>query len=83
MLQSLAGGFSGFANMAQPIKSRGFETNARIAYDIVKLFAGYTFTRAKAGYLTGNQILPLTPTSRINSALVFEAENNYKFSTAG
>lgn len=78
VLLPLAGGFFGFANAAQPIKSRGFETNARIAYDIVRLFAGYTFTRAKAGYLSGNQILPLTPTSRINSALLFEAEDNFK-----
>jgi len=78
VLRPLASGFSGFVNVAQSIKSRGFETNARIAYDIVKLFAGYTFTRAKAGYLTGNQILPLTPTSRINSALVVESEDNFK-----
>jgi outer membrane receptor for ferrienterochelin and colicins len=67
-----------FINSDQPIKSSGFETNVRLSYDIVKLFAGYTFTNAKAKYLTGNQILPLTPKSKINSALLFEKEADYK-----
>jgi outer membrane receptor for ferrienterochelin and colicins len=73
-----AGGTFGFANANQPIRSAGFETNVRLSYDIVKLFAGYTFTNAKAKYLTGNQILSLTPKSRINSALLFEKEESYK-----
>jgi iron complex outermembrane receptor protein/outer membrane receptor for ferrienterochelin and colicins len=67
-----------FVNAEQSVRSRGFETNARVSYDIVKLFAGYTFTHAKAGYLAGNQTLPLTPKSRINSALLFEKEANFK-----
>jgi iron complex outermembrane receptor protein/outer membrane receptor for ferrienterochelin and colicins len=67
-----------FSNAAQPVKTSGFETNVRASYDIVKLFAGYTFTNAKAGYLAGNQILPLTPKSKINSALLFEKEENFK-----
>jgi iron complex outermembrane receptor protein/outer membrane receptor for ferrienterochelin and colicins len=50
----------------------------RASYDFVKLFAGYTFTDARAKYLTGDQILPLTPRSRINSALLFEREENFK-----
>jgi outer membrane receptor for ferrienterochelin and colicins len=71
-------GLFNFANANQPIRSAGFETNVRLSYDIVKLFAGYTFTNAKAKYLTGNQILPLTPKSRINSALLFEKEESFK-----
>ena len=67
-----------FVNAEQSVRSRGFETNARLSYDIVKLFAGYTFTHAKAAYLIGNQTLPLTPKSRINSALLFEKEGNFK-----
>ena len=67
-----------FVNTVQPVDSRGFETNARISYDLVKLFAGYTFTDAKARYLSGNQVLPLTPKSRMNSALLFEKEGNFK-----
>lgn len=77
LLDTATGNFR-FVNADQPVRSRGFETNARVSYDIVKLFAGYTFTHAKATYLTGNQTLPLTPKSRINSALLFEKEASFK-----
>ena len=72
------GGLFQFVNEAQPVSSRGFETNVRLSYDIAKLFAGYTFTNARAKYLFGNQVLPLTPKSRINSALLFEKEAAFK-----
>lgn len=78
VLLSKPGGLFGFANADRPVKSAGFETNVRAAYDFVKLFAGYTFTDARAKYLTGNQILPLTPKSKLNSALLFEKEANFK-----
>ncbi|HEX8147415.1 MAG TPA: TonB-dependent receptor [Pyrinomonadaceae bacterium] len=71
-------GSFGFTNAGRPVRSAGFETNVRASYDFVKLFAGYTFTDAKARYLTGNQILPLTPRSKVNSALLFEKEGNFK-----
>jgi len=77
LLNTSAGNFR-FENADEPVRSRGFETNARLAYDIVKLFAGYTFTHAKADYLAGNRTLPLTPKSRINSALLFEKEASFK-----
>ncbi|HEY0723396.1 MAG TPA: TonB-dependent receptor, partial [Pyrinomonadaceae bacterium] len=77
LLEDAVGVFR-FVNAAQPVTSRGFETNVRASYDIVKLFAGYTFTSAKAKYLSGNQTLPLTPKSRINSALLFEREAKFK-----
>jgi iron complex outermembrane receptor protein/outer membrane receptor for ferrienterochelin and colicins len=67
-----------FSNAAQPVKSAGFETNLRASYDLVKLFAGYTYTSAKAKYLAGNQFLPLTPKSKLNSSLLFEKEENFK-----
>jgi outer membrane receptor for ferrienterochelin and colicins len=67
-----------FTNANQPVRSSGFETNARFAYDFIKLFAGYTYTNAKAKYLAGNQTLPLLPKSRLNSALLFEKEENFK-----
>jgi iron complex outermembrane receptor protein/outer membrane receptor for ferrienterochelin and colicins len=78
VLRPLIGGLFSFANAAQTIRSAGFETNARLSYDFVKLFAGYTFTNAKAKYLAGNQILPLTPKSKLNSSLLFEKEANFK-----
>lgn len=73
-----AGGAFKFANAEQSISSAGFETNARIVYRLVRLFAGYTFTDAKAAYLRGDQTLPLVPRSRINSALLFEKESSFK-----
>jgi iron complex outermembrane receptor protein/outer membrane receptor for ferrienterochelin and colicins len=78
VLLATAGGNFRFVNADQPVRSRGFETNARVSYDLVTLFAGYTFTHAAATYLAGNQTLPLTPKSRINSALMFERESNFK-----
>ena len=77
LLDAPGGNFS-FANADGLVRSRGFETNARVSYDILKLFAGYTFTHAKADYLVGNRTLPLTPKSRINSALLFEKEASFK-----
>ena len=77
-LQAETGGSYRFVNADSSIISRGFETNARFAYDIAKLFIGYTFTDAKAGYLPGDRILPLLPKSRINSSLVFEQHENFK-----
>lgn len=70
-------GLYSFTNADQPIKSSGFETNARFSYYFAKLFLGYTYTSAKAKYSVQNQ-LPLLPKSKINSALIFEKESNFK-----
>jgi iron complex outermembrane receptor protein/outer membrane receptor for ferrienterochelin and colicins len=78
VLLPFAGGTFRFVNAGQSIRSTGFETNVRLSYDFVNLFAGYTFTDAKAKYLPGNQTLPLTPKSRINSSLLFEKAENFK-----
>ena len=67
-----------FSNADSVVVSKGFETNAKFTYDIAKLFVGYTFTDARAGYLTGNQLLTLLPRHRINSSLVFEKAENFK-----
>jgi len=78
VLLSNSDGTLSFSNAPKPIRSSGFETNLRVVYDFIKLFAGYTFTDAKANYLTGDQTLPLVPKSRLNSSLVFEKEGNFK-----
>ncbi len=78
VLLPLANNLYGFINSNNSVKTSGFETNLRASYDFVKLFAGYTYTNAKASYLTDNQILPLTPKSKLNSSLVFEKESNFK-----
>ncbi|HEV2762003.1 MAG TPA: TonB-dependent receptor [Pyrinomonadaceae bacterium] len=78
VLLPAGGGLYAFTNAARPVRSRGFETNLRASYDFVKLFAGYTYTNAKARYLAGEQTLALTPKSKLNSALLFEKEENFK-----
>ena len=67
-----------FSNSGSSVISKGFETNARFGYDIAKLFIGYTFTDAKAGYLAGDRTLTLLPKHKINSALVFEKHESFK-----
>lgn len=78
VLAARAGGAFAFANAPRPVRSAGFETNARLTYGLAKLFAGYTFTRARAEYLAGDRTLPLTPAGRMNSALLFEKEGGFK-----
>ena len=67
-----------FSNVESSVISKGFETNARVGYGIAKLFFGYTYTNAKAGYLPGDQTVTLLPKHRINSSLVFEEHENFK-----
>jgi len=70
--------FYRFSNSASSVISKGFETNMRLTYGIAKLFAGYTFTDAKAGYLPGDRTVTLIPRSKVNSALVIEKESSFK-----
>lgn len=67
-----------YTNSDSSVISRGTETNVRLGYGIVKLFAGYTFTDAKAGYLPGNRRVTLLPRHKVNSALVFEEHESFK-----
>lgn len=67
-----------YTNSDSSVISRGAETNIRVGYGVVKLFAGYTFTDAKAGYIPGSRRLTLLPRNKINSALVFEEHENFK-----
>ena len=78
VLEAVPGGLFRYANSDSSITSKGFETNLRLSYDIAKVFVGYTFTDARAGYLPGDRILPLTPKHKINSSLVFEEHENFK-----
>lgn len=68
-----------FINAGDPIISKGFETNLKFIFrESLKLFAGYTFTHAKATYLSTHQFLPLLPKNKLNLTLVYEKENNFK-----
>ena len=73
-----------FSNTNKPVRSIGFETNAKLIFkENFKFFLGYTYTDAKAKYFTGNQFLPLLPKSKLNLALVYEKENNLKVGLEG
>ncbi|MBK8149259.1 MAG: TonB-dependent receptor [Acidobacteria bacterium] len=78
VLSPAANGVFRFSNSAGRVTTSGFETNLRASYGIAKLFAGYTYTNAKADYLAGDRVLPLTPKSKLNSALLFEKEEDFK-----
>ncbi|HTM91960.1 MAG TPA: TonB-dependent receptor, partial [Flavisolibacter sp.] len=73
-----------FFNAADPVRSAGFETNAKFIFkDNFKLFLGYTFTNTKAKYLAGNQFLPLVPRNKLNTALIYEKEGVIKLGLEG
>lgn len=84
VLETDISGNSKFVNSIKPVHSAGFETNVKFIYkDNFKLFLGYTFTNAKAKYLTGNQFLPLVPKGKLNSALIYEKEGVIKMGLEG
>ena len=73
-----------FVNAQKPVISKGFETNIKFIFkEDLKFFVGYTFTDAKAKYLSTNQFLPLLPKNKLNMALIFEKENNFKLGLEG
>lgn len=73
-----------FANASRPVTSSGFETNLKFIYkEDLKLFVGYTYTHAKAGYLAGNQFLRLVPKNKLNLTLMYEKEDNFKLGLEG
>lgn len=84
VLETDISGDSKFVNVAKPVYSAGFETNIKLVFkNYFKLFLGYTFTDAKAKYLTGNQFLPLVPKGKLNSALIYEKEGVIKLGLEG
>lgn len=73
-----------FKNATKPVISNGFETNIKFIFkEDFKFFVGYTFTNAKAKYLATNQFLPLLPKNKLNLALIYEKENNFKMGLEG
>jgi hypothetical protein len=73
-----AGGFYRYSNADRSVISKGFETNLRLGYGLVKAFIGYTYTDAEALYLPTDRTLPLTPRHKINSAFVLEKHDSFK-----
>jgi len=84
VLETDLAGSNSFINASKPVRSMGFETNAKFIFkDNFKLFLGYTFTHSKAKYLAGNQFLPLVPKGKLNSALIYEKEGVIKLGLEG
>jgi len=84
VLQADTSGNLFFANADKPVNSSGFETNLKFIYkDHLKFFVGYTYTDAKAKYLSGNQYLPLLAKNKLNLALVYEKEKFLKVGLEG
>jgi len=83
LLQDGSGNFQ-FENASEPVQSLGFESNAKIIFkEYFKLFAGYTFTDAKADYLPVIQNIRLLPKNKLNLALLYEKERNFKLGLEG
>lgn len=83
LLQDASGAFY-FTNTADPVTSLGFETNAKIIFkENFKLFAGYTFTDAQADYLPFTNRIRLLPKNKVNLALLYEKERNFKLGLEG
>jgi outer membrane receptor for ferrienterochelin and colicins len=73
-----------FVNASESVISKGFETNVKFIFkEDYKFFVGYTFTNAEANYLSGNQFMPLLPKNKLNLALIYEKENNFKLGFEG
>ena len=68
-----------FSNASEPVRSMGFETNAKFVFkENYKLFLGYTFTEANADYLNPVTSMPLLPNNKLNLALIFEKHDFLK-----
>ncbi len=84
VLNTDAFGNYSFSNSSANITSSGFETNLKFIYkEDLKLFLGYTFTNAEAGYLSGNRFLRLIPKNKLNLTLMYEKEDNFKLGLEG
>ncbi|WP_337041036.1 TonB-dependent receptor [Emticicia sp. 17c] len=84
ILQNNSVGSFFFENAAKPVISKGFETNLRLTFaNWIKLFAGYTFTDARATYKAGNQTVTLLPKNKLNMALLAEKHQQFKIGLEG
>jgi len=72
-----------FVNANGHIDTEGVETNAKLGYEDLKLFLGYTLTDAKrheGGMLS--EVL-LTPRHRVNAVLMFELHDEWRIGLEG
>jgi iron complex outermembrane receptor protein len=69
-----------FTNATGPIDSRGLETNVRLSYEAIKLYAGYSLvdTRRRYSGTEFNSAIPLTAKHRVNLVAVYELEGKFR-----
>jgi iron complex outermembrane receptor protein len=72
-----------FENISGHIDTRGMESNIKFGYDDFKLFLGYTYTDALTHQGNVKTASPLTSRHRINSVLMYEAEEKWKLGLEG
>ena len=67
-----------FENADGNLITRGFETNFKVAYDDLKLFAYYSLIDTKRNYFNLNTPIPLTARHRAGAILMWEKEDNFR-----
>lgn len=72
-----------FQNNPGHMDTRGIETNLKLGYQDFKLFLGYTYTNALLRMGGAEKQNPLTPKHRLNSVLMYEAEDKWKIGLEG
>ena len=67
-----------FSNSDNPVRSKGFETNARFTYFDFKLFLQYAFIDARPEENGVKYLKPLTPRHNAGAVLVFEQHGKWR-----
>ena len=74
----LANGNYEFTNVSGNLTSKGFETNVKVSFEDLSLYAGYTYIIANREYNAPNTFNPLTAKHRINANLLYEYEEKLR-----
>lgn len=72
-----------FVNKDKPIVTSGFESSARLRWEELRLFAGYTFVDARREYDAPNSFVPITPKHKLVTTVVYEKEENWMIGFEG
>jgi len=67
-----AGSSLEFVNANGNIETKGFETNAKVRFEDISFFAGYTYLEAVRNFNSLQTVNPLTAKHRINATVMFE-----------
>lgn len=84
VLQLDSGNNYSFSNTNKNVFSLGLENNMKwVFFDDFKIYTGYSFTHAKANYLSENQTITLLPKHKLNMTIFYEKEDNFKIGIEG